>query len=240
MNLFLKAAGAKFLQIFKMLLPYLAIGLVLLAVRNFAVDYSRINGTSMAPTLQDRQVVLVNKLDKQPKRGEVILFDATGVDPRAPKGDMANGHITYIKRVIGVAGDTVEKRGNKLFVNGKEVRQDYLKYGNSKYKEESVDIWDQIKSSEQRGEGSGTSFAEDWTLKSLSESGLWNEASQNTVKVPKGHYFVMGDHRSSSNDSRMFGYVPAKNIIGTVNLPEFWLSHKTNNFMNEEKNHFFK
>lgn len=120
----------------------------------------------------------------------------------------------YVKRVIAVPGDTVEAKNGKLYVNGKLVNQKYI-------------------SAYQRKQGTGT-----WTLKSISVDNSWLKTSGAT-KVPAGHYFVLGDHRSVSNDSRYYGFVPKKKILGVVQVG-FWSTNSTkkNNVNNQWKHYF--
>ncbi len=120
----------------------------------------------------------------------------------------------YVKRVIAVPGDTVEAKNGKLYVNGKLVNQKYI-------------------SAYQRKQGTGT-----WTLKSISVDNSWLKNSGAT-KVPAGHYFVLGDHRSVSNDSRYYGFVPKKKILGVVQVG-FWSTNSTkkNNVNNQWKHYF--
>ena len=120
----------------------------------------------------------------------------------------------YVKRVIAVPGDTVEAKNGKLYVNGKLVNQKYI-------------------SAYQRKQGTGT-----WTLKSISVDNSWLKNSGAT-KVTAGHYFVLGDHRSVSNDSRYYGFVPKKKILGVVQVG-FWSTNSTkkNNVNNQWKHYF--
>jgi len=87
--------------------------------------------------------------------------------------------VSFIKRVIGLPGDTVELRRGALFLNGQRVGEDYVL----------------------------SSFRDD--------------ESQEAVVVPRGYYYVLGDHRSSSNDSRSWGEVPEKYIYGKAFF-RFW------------------
>ncbi len=122
--------------------------------------------------------------------GSVIVFDANGVDPQvATKTD-------YVKRVIGVPGDTVRSANGNIYVNGRKVNQNYI-------------------NNTQRTSGTGN-----WTLKSISVQNNWLRDSGAT-KVPKGQYFVLGDHRSVSNDGRYWGFVPKSKIDGVVKVPSW-------------------
>ncbi|MCG4840806.1 signal peptidase I, partial [[Ruminococcus] torques] len=97
------------------------------------------------------------------------------------------------KRVIGLPGDTVEAKNGNLYVNGKKVDQSYI-------------------SKSERSSGTGT-----WTLHSISQENSW-VLHNGAYKVPKGEYFVLGDHRSVSNDSRYWGFVPKSKIVGVVKV----------------------
>ncbi|WP_059172964.1 signal peptidase I [Bacillus sp. FJAT-27445] len=100
----------------------------------------------------------------------------------------ANQREDYVKRIIGLPGDEIEYLGDRLFVNGKEFDEPFL----DGYREEVP----------------GQLFTGDFTLKELTGK----------VKVPDGKLFVMGDNRLESWDSRHFGFIPARNVVGKVNL----------------------
>lgn len=190
---------------------------VILAVfllRSFVVEPFRIPSGSMLPTLVVGDFILVNKfiygiripvINKkiidvsEPKRGDVMVF-------RYPGNPAEN----YIKRVIGLPGDTVVYRDKQLYINGKPVqyRDDNRVYSYTEAGEEQV--------SEERftenldGERHKILLGEDMNQEPME------------FKVPPGHYFVMGDNRDHSNDSRYWGYVPEANIVGKAFL--IWFS----------------
>lgn len=160
---------------------------------NFVASPVTISGDSMQPNLQNNQIVMVNK-QGEIKRGEVVVFDAYGVDPSATTPDEK-----YIKRVIGVPGDTVSDVNGVLRVNGKVVDQSFISEN------------EQVATNNRVG---------DWTsLAELGQSQNWQGPISG--KVPAGYYFVLGDHRSISNDSRYWGFVPKNKISGTVWAPPF-------------------
>ncbi|SJX69939.1 Signal peptidase I [Weissella confusa] len=160
---------------------------------NFVASPVTISGDSMQPNLQNNQIVMVNK-QGEIKRGEVVVFNAYGVDPNATTPDEK-----YIKRVIGVPGDTVSDVNGVLRVNGKVVDQSFISEN------------EQIATNNRVG---------DWTsLAELGQSQNWQGPISS--KVPAGYYFVLGDHRSISNDSRYWGFVPKNKISGTVWAPPF-------------------
>ncbi len=152
-------------------------------VRNFKVD-----GSSMDPTLMDGEFLLVNRLvylriDRErlarivpfwrvreespryaihaPKRGEIIVFQF----PLDPNKD-------FVKRVVGLPGETIEMRDGRVFVNGGLLEEPYL------------------------------------TVKDRSNAA--------PVRLKEGEYYVLGDNRSHSNDSRSWGAVPEANLRGKV------------------------
>lgn len=111
----------------------------------------------------------------------------------------AKTHTNYVKRVIGLPGDRVVSKNGYIYVNNKKINQSFI-------------------SQSERTSGTGN-----WTLASLSKQNGWGNGSS---VVPKGKYFVLGDHRSVSNDSRYWGYVDQKKVLGVVKVP-FWTSTKT-------------
>lgn len=160
---------------------------------NFVASPVTISGDSMQPNLQNNQIVMVNK-QGEIKRGEVVVFNAYGVDPNATTPDEK-----YIKHIIGVPGDTVSDVNGVLRVNGKVVDQSFISEN------------EQVATNNRVG---------DWTsLAELGQSQNWQGPISG--KVPAGYYFVLGDHRSISNDSRYWGFVPKNKISGTVWAPPF-------------------
>lgn len=151
---------------------------LVLAFAAFAVVYLflfrpfQVNGESMFPNFHDREYLITNIVSlrlKEPRLGDVIVFKA----PTEPDKD-------FIKRVIGVAGDSVMVNNGQVYLNGKLLDE-------SKYLKPTVKTY-------------GGSF--------LSEG--------QSVTVPEGYFFVLGDNRSFSSDSREWGFVPKKNIVGTA------------------------
>lgn len=174
------------------LIETVILALVIFLVLQFSVQNFRVEGSSMEPTLEEGQYLLVNKLVyfhfdphglsavlpfvsgdaeravfpfRAPSRGEVIIFRF----PRDPSRD-------FVKRVIGLPGDVVEIHRGQLFVNGEAVEEPYLTY-------RDLD-------------------------------------NMEPVRVPPDSYFVLGDNRRASNDSRDWGAVPADHIIGRA-----WVSY---------------
>lgn len=194
--------------------------LFVFALRSFVIEPFRIPSGSMLPTLESGDLILVNKyqygirlpiIDKKiididkPKRGDVVVF-------RYP----VDTSVDYIKRVVGEPGDTVEYRNKKLKVNGKTVERaksgDYFEPDRSSYVNQFT---------EQLGNTShdillNTKSFQD--LRPISRFPNFDNCEYLTdgisCKVPDGHYFMMGDNRDNSLDSRYWGFVPDENIVG--------------------------
>lgn len=120
----------------------------------------------------------------------------------------------YVKRVIGMPGDKVQSKNGNIYVNGKKINQNYI-------------------SMDQRKAGTG-----DWTLKSISVQNSWLKHN-GTTTVSKGEYFVLGDHRSVSNDGRYWGFVPKSKIDGVVKVPSWSGTKTTRQNVNKEWQHFY-
>ena len=199
------------MKAFKELMSWIvpiAIGLLLaLLIKQFAFQFVRVDGPSMQPNLQNNERVVCLKQAKI-HRGSVVVFDANGVDPKV------SVKTEYVKRVIGLPGDTVEAKNGNLYVNGKKVDQSYI-------------------SKSERSSGTGT-----WTLHSISQENSW-VLHNGAYKVPKGEYFVLGDHRSVSNDSRYWGFVPKSKIVGVVKVGFWNRTQPAKNNINQQWKHFF-
>lgn len=215
---------------------------IAIGVQNNIASRQPIQGDSMSPTILTGQNLILRRTNHSPKRGEVIVFKAKDVDPALISD------VEYIKRVIAVGGDTVEKKGGKLFVNGKLVNQKYLQYKSATFFDPQSNRNITTTGNYQKVTGSNGIVKVDshanivknnWTLSDLSQSAGWNNFSRNTTKVPKNCYFVMGDNRAVSNDSRYFGYVPRDKVVGVAFAPA-WLNIKEQRLVNDQYKHFFQ
>jgi signal peptidase I len=133
----------------------------------FVFQVTRVDGLSMAPTLQDQDRLIVNRLVYQlgdPRRGDIVML----YYPRNPE-------MLFVKRVIAKEGDTVQSVDGTVYVNHEALSDDYVR--------------DEFRSHD------------DW----------------GPQVVQEGYYLVMGDHRNQSSDSRDWGPVPKKYIVGRVN-----------------------
>ncbi|MFS0782326.1 signal peptidase I [Bacillus sp. 1P06AnD] len=147
-------------------------------IRFFLLAPIVVDGYSMMPTLHDKDRMIVNKISYkigEPDRFDIIVFHAP------EKKD-------YIKRVIGLPGDTIEYKDDVLYVNGKAYKEPYL----DEYKKQVI----------------GGPLTENFTL-------LENRGVQ---KVPEGHLFVMGDNRRNSKDSRQIGFVSMDDVVGKTSV----------------------
>jgi len=194
--------------------------LIVFVLRSFLFEPFKIPSGSMIPTLQVGDFILVNKfiygirlpvINKKiisindPQRGDVMVFRY----PEDPSLD-------YIKRVVGIPGDTVAYQNKRLTINGQPLETtktaDYLHPERLYYSEQYVARMGNV---EHRYliDSDAPSFIPDTTQFPYRENCTYNAAGV-VCKVPEGHYFMMGDNRDNSRDSRFWGFVPDRNIVG--------------------------
>ena len=194
--------------------------IVVFLLRSFLFEPFKIPSGSMIPTLLINDLILVNKFhygvrlpvinlkvlnNNSPQRGDVMVFRY----PPKPSLD-------YIKRVVGVPGDEVAYLNKKLTINGKPASktalpdffdEDTLRYGKQFEEVNGTKKYRLLNDDDRPAFIAGT---EDYPNKQncrYSSEGV-------VCKVPDGHYFMMGDNRDNSLDSRYWGFVPEKNIVG--------------------------
>lgn len=173
---------------------------VVFVLRSFLVEPFQIPSSSMVPTLQVGDYILVNKYTygirlpvlrtkvvslNEPERGDVMVF----FPPH-------QNDTYYIKRVVGLPGDTVAYRNKRLFVNGEPVPREELAVmpeGSARYQVSMEQLED---------------------ANHLMQVNLRRPAADFEVQVKPGHYFMMGDNRDNSSDSRIWGQVPERDIVG--------------------------
>ena len=197
--------------------------LIVLVLRSFLIEPFQIPTGSMIPTLEVGDFILVNKyaygirlpvvgtkiMDiDDPKRGEVMVF----IPPHENK--------YYIKRVIGLPGDTVRYEDNNLYINGTLIITEF---------EKEILIDTSI------GDLQGTLYSE--TIGGIEHAiqlidAIGQRRTRTNWIIPNGHYFMMGDNRNNSSDSRDWGTVSEEDIVGKaiaiwmhkepgLNLPSF-------------------
>jgi signal peptidase I len=194
--------------------------LIVFLLRSFLVEPFKIPSGSMIPTLLVGDFILVNKfaygirlpvvnrkvLDLgSPQRGDVMVFRY----PEDPSLD-------YIQRVVGLPGDRVEYRNKRLTINGRAVPrrqiEDYLSRERMQYSRRFLET---LNGTEHQIliEEDAPPFVPQ--VRSFPHSGNCNyNMAGLACTVPPGHYFMMGDNRDNSSDSRVWGFVPDDNIVG--------------------------
>ncbi len=190
--------------------------LIVFVLRSFVVEPFRIPSGSMLPTLQNGDFILVNKYrygirvpltnDKileieNPDRGDVMVF-------KYPH----DASVNFIKRVVGLPGDKIIYDKKKLYINGEEIEQEFI--------EETV-----VRPSANRAitvSVLSESLGENMHRVQIDEVKRKRTDYEMDFTVPENHYFVLGDNRDYSNDSRFWGFVPDENVIGKAFL--IWFS----------------
>jgi len=181
--------------------------LIVLLFRSFLFEPFKIPSGSMIPTLLVGDFIVVNKFAyglrlpvvhtkivpiSDPERGDVVVFRYP-VDPK----------VNFIKRLVGLPGDQISYRDKRLFINGEQVPAEPLGHYSSADVKCATPGPDAMRFSETLGEVNHDILLHEG---SGSRDGQWT--------VPEGHYFVMGDNRDRSNDSREWGFVPEENLMG--------------------------
>lgn len=191
--------------------------IIVFFLRTFFVGNFLIPTASMTPTLPVGDFIFVDKTAYgirapfsnktaikvgEPKRGDIVVFHFP-----------VNPNVDFVKRVIGLPGDVISYKDKMLTINGKKLdytncNRDAMNYNNNSL-----------------ASGSGDTVCTE-NLLGFKHEIDWIEASKPAnfegLKVPPGHYFVMGDNRDNSEDSRYWGFVPEKDLVGKAKL--VWMS----------------
>lgn len=198
--------------------------LIVLIIRSFLGEPFRIPSSSMVPTLLDGDLILVSKFSYglrlpvtnhkildlgAPERGDVVVF-------RYPVDESQD----YIKRVIGLPGDVIELRYGQLHINGEKVPLEavgpYIPPDNDPKERTRTDYTELLDDAEHR------------LLYDRSAAPGTRRYDNDRWVVPEGSYFVMGDNRDNSTDSRAWGFVPEENLVGKAIL--IWMRLSTSNW----------
>ena len=193
---------------------YAGVLLIIWTIRSFIIQPYVVPTGSLEPTIQPGDFIIVSQYSygirvpilgdtifavNKPQRGEIALF-------RWPQ----NKDIFFIKRVIGIPGDHIVYKNKTLYINGKTMEQNFI--ANDYKLENSGDIV------------MITKKQEDLLGHKHEIQQYANTLDNNTIDitVPEGQYFMMGDNRDNSSDSRVWGMVPDKNFVGKAQ--NIWLS----------------
>lgn len=173
---------------YRKIIPVILFAIVVAVIfRSFLFANYIVDGESMKPTLADGDLLMVNK----------VIYDLVAVDRFDVIVFHANEKEDYVKRVIGLPGDTVTYKDDQLYVNGKYVKEEFL----HSYVQAS----------------NATPKTRDFNL----------TGKTGKKKVPEGKLFVMGDNRQNSLDSRSFGFISTKQLVGKVGIKYWPLKHAT-------------
>jgi signal peptidase I len=203
--------------------PLLVMMLVVFSIRSSLADWNDVPSGSMKPTILEGDRVFVNKLAydlkvpfttwhlaewSNPQRGEVVVFYSPHDNTR------------LVKRVVGVPGDTVELRNEQLVINGKLM--EYAPLG--------TEVSGQLSEAERQQSLFATEKLTGHSHAVMAIPSVAAKRSFGPVLVPEGQYFMMGDNRDNSFDSRYFGTVERKRIVGkatevvlSVDKGHYWL-----------------
>ena len=173
---------------------------LMIVFRSALADWNVVPTGSMKPTILEGDRILVNKLAydfkiplthisiykvADPQRGDIVIFDSKLADNR------------LVKRVIGLPGDTVEMRDNRLTINGIDAQ-----YFAVEYADDAIFAIESYLGVSHRIE--------------LTHTGGSRLSTFGPVKVPKDRYLVLGDNRDNSADSRVYGFIPRDEIVGNA------------------------
>lgn len=226
-------------KIKKEVLSYIFIFLGVFGFKSMFFEPNHIPSGSMLPTMSIGDFIIVNKLQyglkvpfsewvgdpiyitefKQPEKGDIVVFEY-------PK----DRSILFVKRLVGLPGDTIEVYDNHVFINGKEVIGEKVSPEKAK---EFMDLYDgrEVVSLDMEFEKVQNGPIKHIVAKNKTHP---YHLGQSKVTVPEGHYFMMGDNRDFSSDSRKWGFVPQSHIRGKAlfvwfNMVYPW-SHEPFNF----------
>lgn len=158
---------SKLKNILEELIPYVVIVIFVVLIRTFIATPVRVDGDSMNPTLENKELLLLQKFSTNYNRFDIVVF--------------RYNNDKLVKRVIGLPGDYIEYKDDKLYVNGEVIEENYIHKKTSDFK--------------------------------LEDFGY--------NKIPEGKYFVLGDNRTNSLDSRYIGLIDESDIEGIVKISIF-------------------
>jgi signal peptidase I len=205
---------------------FLLMLLVVTSLRSALADWNDVPTGSMKPTIQEGDRVVVNKLAYDLKVPFTTVQLARWSDPK--RGDIVvlfspQDGVRLVKRVMALPGDQIAMQDNILFVNGVPAKLDLV--------------------GEQTDSEAGLAQISDETLFDFKHKVMLTPAipavrSFPTTMVPEGKYFVLGDNRDNSNDSRFIGFIERRRIVGKATAVAFSLDR--NHYYIPRFNRFFK
>lgn len=191
------------------LIPVIVVSLLL---QNFVISTFKVSGDSMSPTLQHGQSMMMYRLGT-PNRFDVVVVESPDeVYEREENGELKKDLFgnsirrLYIKRIIGMPGDTLAYRDNELYINGEKYEEPYL----NSYRQQIA------------GQYMADSTLEDYMVYARMVIPMLPQENTTLVEkdgikvIPEGFYFVLGDNRLYSKDSQEYGLVNKKLIKGVV------------------------
>ena len=155
------------MKFIKEFVPYVIIFIVVVLIRSFIVTPIRVDGHSMDPTLQDGEILLLKKYQKNYERFSIVVVHYE--------------NSKLIKRIIGLPGEHIRYENNALYVNGVKVEENFI--------------------------DTTTSY---FDIKNMGYD-----------TIPENYYFVVGDNRNNSTDSRIIGFIPKEDIYGVADFVLF-------------------
>jgi len=224
-----RAAEAKLPLLVDYSKSFFPVILIVFLLRSFLVEPFKIPSGSMLPTLLIGDFILVNKFEygirlpvinqkvidlSTPKHGDVMVF-------RYP----SDPSLDYIKRVVGVPGDVVEYIDKELIINGMPIQRERV--GKYEYTAQGLNFVQGDTWREQLGERSHIAMTQSDMPPVIVHQVEGNFANRDNCSynesgfkctVPADHFFMLGDNRDASNDSRYWGFVPEQNIVGRAFL----------------------
>ena len=188
-------------------IPLLFVVFVVIPLKSSLADWNWVPTGSMNPTILEGDLIFVNKIAYDLRIPLTMHRLAKWSDPA--RGDIVicfspEDGVRLVKRVIGLPGDTIQMKNNTLFLNGEpvdytEIGRDYTEILSGKRRVKCVLAIEDL-------DGVAHSVMSIPAIEAMRSFG--------PVKVPPGSYFVMGDNRDSSRDSRYFGFVDRESIVG--------------------------
>ncbi|HWP31653.1 MAG TPA: signal peptidase I [Fimbriimonadales bacterium] len=184
---------------------------VFLLVRPYFIQTFRIPTPSMLDTLKINDIIIVNKLAYriyEPQPGDIVVFKPPA---RAVRRHGQDENTDYVKRLIGVGGQTIEIRDSVLYRDGKKVEEPYLKdkiFGDFKLVKYNGQLIPIVRTPWMP---TNLASAPEYRIPDEDKDRVWTLPAE---KIPEGYFLMMGDNRNQSDDGRFWGLIDRKAIVG--------------------------